>query len=91
MCDVSAGLGTGFVSGKDNEGGLRRIRASRLRFNLQPLMTQRDYVNSYYYVKLVTDQVYSAVGRFSEIVWRTKSMRRGLGYALVLGRLRSDR
>lgn len=41
--------------------GTRRIVASRLRFNLQPLGSQRDYVNSYYYVKLVTDKVMNAL------------------------------
>ncbi|CAM9450914.1 unnamed protein product, partial [Hapterophycus canaliculatus] len=39
------------------EDGVRRIIASRLRFNMQPLNTQRDFVNSYYYVKLVTDKL----------------------------------
>lgn len=40
-----------------DEDGIRRIKASRLRFNMQPLTTQRDYVNSYYYVKVATDMV----------------------------------
>lgn len=40
-----------------DEDGVRRIKASRLRFNLQPLTTQRDFVNSYYYVKVATEMV----------------------------------
>lgn len=59
MC-LSGGLVMTLVlSGGEGDGdeGLRRIGASRLRFNLQPLMTQRDFVNSYYYIKVVTDQV----------------------------------
>ncbi|CBJ30169.1 conserved unknown protein [Ectocarpus siliculosus] len=39
------------------EDGVRRIVASRLRFNMQPLRTQRDFVNSHYYVNFVTNQL----------------------------------
>lgn len=45
------------LSSSGDEDGVRRIKASRLRFNMQPLATQRDFVNSYYYVKVATDLV----------------------------------
>lgn len=55
-----------FCVPRGDEDGVRRIMASRLRFNMQPLTSQRDYVNSYYYVKVATDMV-SARGIWREI------------------------
>ncbi|CAM9577124.1 unnamed protein product [Discosporangium mesarthrocarpum] len=41
----------------EDELGLRRIQASRLRFNMQPLASQRDYVNSFFYIKTITNRL----------------------------------
>jgi Niemann-Pick C1 protein len=39
------------------------VRASRLRFNLKPLRTQRDFVNSFYYLQKVTADLAAGIDK----------------------------